>query len=628
MRAEAEIKVEENNIICDVNPKMYGVFFEEINHAGDGGLYGEMVRNRSFMDSVIPEGTAYFDGKAMTKTTHVENFDTEDLLPGWSLDCGEEGEGTIEPWLLQPRNKQTPNQIKMTVSKINGCFPKLVNSGFWGMKVRCEKYRAVLILRSEGVGNVRISLEKDGMLLGEAIVENIGINFKKYTVQINCVEEVSGVVLTLTPLNTGTLYLDFVSLFPVNTYKNRENGMRRDLAEALEKLKPGFFRFPGGCIVEGISLENAYRFHKTIGPVEDRTGTYNLWGYRRTDGMGFYEFLQFCEDIGADAMYVCNCGMSCQARKSEEGTEKQLAEFLQDTMDAIEYAIGDPETTKWGKLRAEHGHSESFPLKYIEIGNENGGPFYQKAYRFFYERLKARYPQLLYIINDATGIERTEYDFLDEHYYCEPAFFAAVAEKYDTYSRDRKIYVGEYACNTGVGIGNMAAAASEAVFMISMEKNADVVKMASYAPLFCNVNDRVWPVNLINYDSDRWFGIPSYHLQCLFRKLLSEKMAECSVKTSSFTNAARVFANAGILGEDTVVKAVNFSSIEALAEIRLEKSYSKVRIYKICADGPCEENSLDEPEKIKIQAEEFQMDGNEWKYTLKPYGIYGFMFLK
>ncbi len=628
MQAKTNINIKESKIRCTVSPKMYGLFFEEINHGGDGGLYGEMIQNRNFMNSVIPEGTVYYNGKAMTRNTHIENFDIMNPLPGWSLFCENTQDGSMEPWILEPRNQQVPNQIKMDVYSCGKTAPKLINSGYWGMCVKHECYKATIILRSNNIKSIKIALEKDGEILGEGKIDSIGPEFEKYVVTIECQKAVKGAVFTITPQECGTIYFDYVSLFPVNTYKGRENGMRRDLAEALEKLRPGFIRFPGGCITEGINMENSYRACKTIGPVEDRIGSYNLWGYRRTDGIGFHEFLQLSEDLNADAMYVCNCGMSCQARKSEEGTDTQIADILQDTLNAIEYAIGDYKTTKWGSLRAKYGHPEPFPLKYVEIGNENSGGFYQKTYRIFYQRLKKEYPQLLYIINDASGMDDSEYDILDEHYYCEPMFFPAIADKYDDYSRNKQIYVGEYACNTNVGIGNMVSAASEASFMIGMEKNADVVKMASFAPLFCHVNNRVWPVNLINFDSGGWFGIPSYYLQYLFRDLLPETIVSCESNTISFTQSAKVFANAGILNGNTVVKTVNFSDMETVTEFMFEQSYSKVYIYSISADNPEEENSLEEPEKITIQNEVNTVEGKKWRYILKPYGIYGFVFEK
>ena len=617
--SQANITIRESQVGCKPNPGMYGIFFEEINHAGEGGIYAELVRNRSFMDARIPEGTTYYDGRVRTPNQHEESFPLDDLLPGWETIPG--GEGRMEPWYHDPRNPKVPNQMKLTVSA-EGFGVR--NTGFWGMGIAPGGYRLTLIARTEGIESIEASIEAgDGRILSSTVISGFKGEFTKQVVEIACEEACADGALVLRPQGMGTVYFDYVSLFPKDTFRGRENGLRRDLAEKLEALHPAFVRFPGGCIVEGITLENAFRFEQTIGPVEDREGCWNLWGYRRSDGLGYHEYLELCEDLGAAGMYVCNCGMSCQARQAELGDDRQIAAFLDDAVNAISYALS-PVGTKWGDERAKNGHPKPFPLQYIEIGNENSGLHYQKCYQIFYRKLKLLFPDLIYIIDDPNEVSEEQYDLVDEHFYCTPHFFPSIFHRYDGYDRNRQVYVGEYAANDQVGIGNLAGAASEACFMLGMEKNGDVVQLASYAPLLCNVNDRRWPVNLINFDSTRNFALPSYYVQKLFEEVLPEQMVACEAEAVSFTGAEQVFANAGKKDGKLIVKAVNCGPEPCEAQFALERSYRSAEVRMVCGDSPKEENSLDEPERIHVTTASLPVEGKSFTYTLKPYGTYVF----
>ena len=330
----------------------------------------------------------------------------------------------------------------------------------------------------------------------------------------------------------STFDLDVISLFPRNTFKTRPNGLRADLAELLADLKPAFMRFPGGCVVEGATMANRWQWKQTIGDIASRPGHWSLWGYRNTDGLGYHEFLQLCEDLRADAMFVCNAGLSCEYRNGDYVAESELEPLIQDTLDAVEYALGGSET-KWGAERVRAGHPAQFPLKYIEIGNENHGPIYDRYYSRFAAALRAKWPKLVLIFNGGTtdigpGKSVQNVDLLGEHYYQSADWFFANFGRYDKVPRDRGygVYVGEFACNRGVGSGNLMAALSEAAFMMGMEKNGDVVKLASYAPLFFNVNRLDWPVNMIGYDSAVSFGRSSYYAQ----KLMAENRADVNLK--------------------------------------------------------------------------------------------------
>jgi alpha-L-arabinofuranosidase len=318
---------------------------------------------------------------------------------------------------------------------------------------------------------------------------------------------------------TGTVSLDYVSLFPEKTFNNRPNGLRQDVAKFLQDLQPAFVRWPGGCVVEGITLDNRYEWKKSLGDPARRSGIYDTWGYRCSYGFGYHEFLQFCEDIGAGGMFVCNVGIGCQYRMGDACDDKDIAYYVDDVLDAIEYALGDV-NTEWGAKRADAGHPKPFPLKYVEIGNENWGKVYNERFDIFYKAIKEKYPQLTLISNHGLGdgvkgINKT--DMIDPHWYVAPDFFFTNTHIFDKQPRgDYNVYVGEYACNQGVGGGNMLAALSEAAFISGMERNGDLVTMCSYAPLLENRNDRGWPVNLIWLSTDSVVGRSSYYVQKMY----------------------------------------------------------------------------------------------------------------
>ncbi len=341
----------------------------------------------------------------------------------------------------------------------------------------------------------------------------MGKDWKPYRLSLKATGTDPKARLVISTATPGTVCLDMVSLFPARTWKNRPNGLRPDLAQMLADLKPGFVRFPGGCWVEGDTMALAYRWKQTIGDVSERRTQHNIWQYEATHGIGYHEYLQLCEDLGAAAMFVINCGMSHR----EVVPMDQMQEYVQDALDAIEYAKG-PVTSQWGAVRARNGHPAPFNLKYLEIGNENGGNAYHERYALFYDALKAKYPEVQLIANLWNGRPGNRpIEILDEHYYSTPEFFINNANKYDTYDRKGpKIYVGEYAVTQQGGEGNLRAAVGEAAFMIGMERNSDVVVMASYAPLFANANYKKWNPDLINFDSYRAYGLPGYYVQKLF----------------------------------------------------------------------------------------------------------------
>ena len=517
-----------------VSSSMYGVFFEEINHAGDGGLYAELVQNRSFEEKEMPEG--YFIERGRLKPAPVPNHENgkvnhdasykwnHEPVRAWSLQPADESIASMRLTKEEPIFETAPNNLEVSIHQADKPV-RLINEGYWGMNIEKGKlYTLRVIIRKDTgyKGSVKAKLlSKSGKVIGETNIrvdkaEDWYDDLKVF----EPTESDNEARLALEFDAPGKVWLDYVSLFPP-TFNARYNGMREDVAQYLADLKPAFFRWPGGCVVEGISLPNRFDWKKTLGDPAARPGEYSTWGYRCSYGMGYYEVLQYCEDIGAKMMFVCNVGLGCQYRMGDACSEEEIAYYLDDCLDAIEYAIGDV-NTEWGALRAKHGHAHPFPLQYVEIGNENWGAEYDRRFDLFYKAIKEKYPQLTLIYDDMTGlsnenraIEKT--DMIDPHWYVAPDYFYRNSTLFDTKQRGKwHVYVGEYACNQGVGEGNMNAALAEAAFISGMERNGDLVTMASYAPLFENVNNREWATNLIWIDTDQVMGRTSYHVQKMY----------------------------------------------------------------------------------------------------------------
>ena len=477
---------------AQVSPYLYGIFFEEINCAGDGGIYAELVRNRSFEEADTP---VFWDSEGGTAVVTPRT------------DGGDENHRCLQ-WHPQ------------------GPSSKLSNAGYWGMAVKKEAaYEFSMDVKGDP-STIYVNLESStGQPLGGKIV-TVKDKWNHVTGRIVSEADDPKAKLVLRASGAGTVLLDNVSLFP-QTFKNRSNGLRPDLAKMLQGMKPAFMRFPGGCWVEGERMATAMRWKKTLGPVYNRRTQPNLWQYVSGNGLGFHEYLQMCEDIGAAPLFVINCGMSHQ----EVVPIDQMGEYVQDALDAIEYANG-PTTSVWGAIRAKNGHPKPYGLRFMEIGNENGGPAYQERYRMIYEAVHRAHPEIGLVADVWGGVPKSvPVDIVDEHYYSSPDFFFENANRYDRYDRKGpKVYVGEYAVTQGCGGGNLIAAVSEAAFMCGMERNSDHVVMASYAPLFANVNYKKWNPDLINFDSDKVYGTPSYHVQKLFAANRPDRVFESTIE--------------------------------------------------------------------------------------------------
>ena len=497
-------------------PDLYGLFFEDINRAGDSGLYPEMLRNRSFEDSIPPERcTVSEDGVRFTTPK------------GWS-DQFNNGEG-LGKWLdhvpptpvpawyaeqatMSVDETQRLNSMRLVSLKTDfEAGGSIRNIGYQGLALKKgAEYHFYMFAKAESVP-VRLTVSiasSSGRTYDEASFSIAPDSFRRYPCTFTATEDDTDARLVITAPEAAVVSFGFSSLMPADTYKG--HGLRKDLMELLAGTNSGFFRFPGGCIVEGFTYETAMRFPNTIGPVWERPSHMLMWHYRTTNGLGFHEYLQLCEDLDLEPLYVVNCGLTCQGRSPELFEGEELEKMLQETLDAVEYAIGDV-ATPYGKKRAEAGHPEPFKMTYIEIGNENHGPEYNLRYKMFYDALKAKHPGIKYIAN--THIERDGLptDIVDEHYYNTPEFFAENTHKYDDYDRTGPdIFVGEYAVTVGK-VATLRCALGESMFLLGIENNQDIVRMTAYAPLFQNVGYTGWYPNLIAFDNHRAYGIPTYY---------------------------------------------------------------------------------------------------------------------
>ena len=504
--AQVKINVDAANPGIKVSPNLYGIFFEDINHAADGGLYAELISNRSFEDS-------------------------DNAIPTWRTSASNGASITSQLVSKALLNNAQGKALQITVKADKAATASLINEGFWGINaVQGRTYKLSLFAKGNYKGGLKARLiSADGKTVyAETTVDAaIGKKWNKYTAELTANANDPKAQFELVFDGKGSVTLDVVSLFPP-TFMNRPNGLRPDLAQLLYNIRPKFVRFPGGCYVEGQeSPENAFHWEKTIGPIEQRPGHKNVnWRYRTSDGMGFDEYLQLAEDLNAKPLYVVNVGLWHGGMTPVDSIQP----WIDECMNALEYANG-PVTSKYGALRAKNGHPEPYNIEYLEIGNENNQPdpalqsdHYYERFKKFKDAVLAKYPNMHLIGNvvawgddNPTWDSKESVELLDEHYYRNPAWFAENFNKYDTYNRKgSEIYVGEYAVTQGFGnMGSLDAALGEAVYMMGIENNSDIVTMASYAPIFANLNDRMWAPDMIQFTSDKVFGTPSYYVQNL-----------------------------------------------------------------------------------------------------------------
>lgn len=501
-----------------ISDLLLGIFFEDINYAADGGLYAELVQNRDF--EYTPG-----DKEGRDKTwTSTHSWTLEGANTSFSVD-------TVNP--IHPHNPH----YGVLDTKVPGAA--LINAGFDGIAIhKGEAYNLSLFARSlQGKGGkLNISLvSKTGAILAQTTVHVSGNNWKNNNAILTAAAGADDAYLSIRPQTAGRIALDMISLFPQNTFKGRKNGLRADLAQTIADIHPRFVRFPGGCVAHGDGLGNIYRWKNTIGPLEARTPQRNLWSYHQTAGLGYFEYFRFCEDIGAEPLPVIAAGVPCQNSGTGGGGQQggipmnEMDAYIQDIIDLIEYANGDIHTA-WGKKRADAGHPQPFHLKYIGIGNEDLiSDVFEERFTMIYKAIQARHPEITVIGTAGPAAEGTDYEegwgiagklqvpMVDEHYYQSPGWFINNQEYYDRYDRSRsKVYLGEYAAHLPGRPNNLETALAEALYLTALERNGDVVSMASYAPLLAKEGHTQWNPDLIYFNNTTVKPTVGYEVQKLY----------------------------------------------------------------------------------------------------------------
>lgn len=613
-----------------IQPTMYGLFFEDINFGADGGLYAEKIKNRS--------------------------FEFPQHLMGWKTFGGVElrNDGPFD---------RNPHYVRLTSAGHNHKHTGLENEGFVGIGVeKGEKYRFSVWARvpQGGEGRLKVVLADRNTHgrsqdLASAKIKVTTTDWQKYTVELTPDQTCAHAVLRvfLRHPDTTAVDLEHLSLFPVDTWKGHENGLRKDLAQKLADIHPGVFRFPGGCIVEGTDLDTRYQWKNTVGPVENRPTIENRWHYTFThhffpdyfqsNGLGFYEYFLLSEEIGAEPLPVLNVGLSCQYqndRPEDHVAVDSLAPYIQDALDLVEFANGDT-TTTWGALRAQMGHPAPFNLKVMGIGNEQWGPEYVERLEPFLAAMRKAHPEIKIVGSTGPDSEGDKFDYLwpemkrvkadlvDEHFYRPEDWFLAQGARYDNYDRKGpKVFAGEYACHMRHKNWNhFEPALLEAAFMTGLERNADVVHMATYAPLFAHVDAWQWRPDMIWFDNLRSMPTASYYVQQLFATNKGTNVLPLTMDGKPLTGAEGqngLFASA-TLDKDAnqiVVKVANTSKEDQTLNINITglkkgKVLDGGKVLTLHADLEAE-NTLDNPDIVKPVESTVEAAGREFNATVGP----------
>ena len=586
-----------------VSPTLYGLMTEEINYSYDGGLYAEMVRNRTFRS------------------------DWSGILDWYLLEKGNAQAAMSEDKSTGP-SQALPSSMKLDVQQADANDPAgVINIGYWGMAVRPNTtYKGSFYAKADsGIDSVTASLvgNQSGATLASATVTGIGGEWKQYTytLKTSTVQPSAGNHLELTVKHTGTLWLNLASLFPP-TYHNRANGNRIDLMEKLAAMHPAFLRFPGGNYLEGNTIAERFEWQKTIGPLVDRPTHPSPWGYQSTDGMGLLEFLGWCEDLHMNPVLAVYAGYSLRGEHVNPGAD--LEPYVQNALEEIEYVTGDT-NTKWGAERAKDGHPAPFHLTYVEIGNEDQfdkSGSYGERYQQFYKAIKGKYPDLQLIAT--APITTMKPDVLDDHYYKRATEFFHDVHHYDNADRNGpKIFVGEWATREGLPTPNFGATLGDAAWMTGLERNSDLIVMASYAPLFTNVNPGglQWDTDLIGYDAIHSYGSPSYYAQVMFASYLGDQLPQSSEQGGG----SRFFYSVTRDSKQNrlYVKLVNADSTAQPVEIKVDGANlaDAGKVVTLSAKDTQATNTLDEPRNIVPVEAPLQASGTDLHHTMPPYSI-------
>ena len=576
IKATVTAQPEETKEISDL---LMGIFFEDINYSADGGLYAELIQNRDFeYDPSDREGDKNWN------STH-----------SWKL------EGENATFTISTSDPIHPNNPHYAVLKTNQPGAALTNTGFDGIALKAgEKYDFSLFARiPEGSksGKLLVRLvDADGTVQCETTVTVSSRSWKTYKAVLTA-KTSADTRLELRPQSAGEIELDMISLFPQNTFKGRKNGLRPDLAQTLADMHPRFVRFPGGCVAHGDGLKNIYQWKNTIGPLEARKPARNLWGYHQSMGLGYYEYFQFCEDIGAEPLPVLAAGVPCQnsachgdLRGGQQGgiPMSEMGAYIQDILDLIEWANGDARKTKWGKIRAESGHPKPFNLKYIGIGNEDLiTDVFEERFTMIYLAIKEKYPEMIVVGTVGPFNEGTDYvegwkladklgvPMVDEHYYQSPGWFLHNQDFYDKYDRSKKtkVYLGEYATHISGRRANMETALTEALYLAALERNGDVVHMTSYAPLLAKDGRTQWNPDLIYFNNREVRPTTGYYVQKLYGQHAGDHYIPSQVNLDNQDSRVKLRVGSSIVRDsktgDVIVKLVNLLPVSIETDVRL-----------------------------------------------------------
>ena len=654
----ATFTVQVNQPGAPIAKTMYGLFFEDINFAADGGLYPELVKNKS--------------------------FETDDRLLGWKAIRGAAALTDYSIATQDPISATNRHFLRLTAPTASP-DAGLLNEGFRGMGVKAGAQYTFSVYLRRGPGSVQglnVTLEEPGQggfgpeapasgrTLAQARISGLTSTWQKYEVVLKPTATAAKARLKLTLDGAGTLDLDVVSLYPQDTWQNRKNGLRPDLVQLLKDMNPGFLRFPGGCIVEGRTLAQRYQWKETIGDVAARVPLVNRWNteflhkftpdYYQSFGLGFYEYFQLSEDIGAEPVPILNVGMACQFNSAElapisraggpsapadhnHADDPTLDTFIQDALDLIEFANG-PASSPWGARRVAMGHAQPFNLKFIGIGNEQWGPQYLERYEPFAKAVKTKYPNINIVSSAGPAPDGDLFDkasqrlrelkaeVIDEHYYAKPEWFRDNVHRYDNYpTTGTKIFAGEYAAQS-VAIGspdnknNWNCALSEAAFMTGLERNADKVIMASYAPLFAHVDAWQWTPDMIWFDNLKSYGTPNYYVQKMYSTNPGTTMLPVQRDGGAPNGADNLFSSA-VADDKTgeiILKLVNYSAQARPVAINLAgvKKPGKTGRATVLASADLEAvNSLEQPRNLAPQDVPFKVSSSNVAYTLAPYSF-------
>jgi Alpha-L-arabinofuranosidase len=612
-----------------IQPTMWGIFFEDINFAADGGIYAELVKNRS--------------------------FEFYKPLMGWKILKPDTTTGILI--INQSKtNPANPRYARITLAEGEPSFG-LSNVGFRGMGIKKGMtYHFSILARQMESSPLKMRIElvnPKGEVIGTTNLAPEEKEWKKYTVSFVATATEPKAKLNLWFEGKGSFDIDIISLFPDDTWKNRPGGLRADLVQLLADLRPGFLRFPGGCIVEGRDLENRYQWKKTIGNIEDRHLIVNRWNtefahrltpdYFQSFGMGFFEYFQLAEDIGAEPLPILNCGMACQFNTAEVVPMDQLDPYIQDALDLIEFANGSA-NSKWGKVRTQLGHPAPFNMKFIGIGNEQWGTQYIERYTVFVKAIKEKYPNIKIVTGTGPSPTGKDFDFaakelkklnaeiVDEHYYANPDWFFQNATRYDNYDRNSfKIFAGEYAAQSKFTCSpdnqnNWECALSEAAFMTGLERNADVVYMCSYAPLFAHVDAWQWTPDLIWFDNLRSLGTANYYVQKLFSNNKGTEVLPMLMENKPLTGQNGLYASAAFdkNSNEIILKLINSTEKSQTTKVVLESTKKlgpKGKSIILKSEDLNKVNSLEQPTLISPVEDEFVLKGKTLNPLLAPHSF-------